>query len=386
MAINPVAKYYAEIDVLCMILLVSLAIKTHTSNFISSHKRYFQKVLLSNVILAASDLVWIFNNSFLPLMEVFPTTGVVLSYILNGLNVIAMVVLGMTWLLFSEAVLGNYVIRSRWQMLLVSSPVTVITLLVLTTEETGFMFYVSPQGEFTRGVGYALQVAFSLGYILVSVVRAFSYARRAQSLQARQKANSVASFVIAPVCAGIAQLILKDMPVLFIGTVVGLLNVYISLQEQQVLTDPLTGLNNRRLLDQKIEAAIEKQSVKSELYLLVIDADNFKAINDKFGHIEGDRALQMIAEALKQNSVKEDFICRSGGDEFVMLHRCLPEEDCSQLIGGINASLAARELPYRLTVSVGQTHYSPEMGSWKKFLDAADEEMYRVKAEKKIAR
>ena len=386
MAINPVAKYYAEIDVLCMILLASLAIKAHTSNFISSHKRYFQKVLLSNVILAASDLVWIFNNSFLPLTEVFPTAGVVLSYILNGLNVIAMVVLGMTWLLFSEATLGNYVIRNRRQMLLVTSPVMLITLLVLTTEETGFMFYVSPQGEFTRGVGYALQVAFSLGYILVSVVRAFIYARRAQTLQARQKANSVASFVVAPVCAGIAQLILKDMPVLFIGTVVGLLNVYISLQEQQVLTDPLTGLNNRRLLDQKIEAAIEKQSAKSELYLLVIDADNFKTINDKFGHIEGDKALMRIAEALKQNSVKEDFICRSGGDEFVMLHRAYAGDDCTRLINGINAVLQMQEYPYKLTVSIGKTRYTPDMNGWKQFLDAADEEMYRIKAEKNISR
>ncbi len=386
MAINPVAKYYAEIDVLCMILLVSLAIKAHTSNFISSHKRYFQKVLLSNVILVASDLVWIFNNNFMPLTEIFPTTGIVLSYIFNGLNVIAMVVLGMTWLLFSEAVLGNYVIRSQRQMLLVSSPVTVITLLVLTTERTGFMFYVSPQGEFTRGAGYALQVAFSMGYILISVIHAFIYARRAKTLQARQKANSVASFVIAPICAGIAQVCLQNMPVLFIGTVVGLLNVYISLQEQQVLTDPLTGLNNRRMLDQKIEAAIEKPGAKSKLYMLVIDADNFKTINDKFGHIEGDRALQTIAEALKQNSVKEDFICRSGGDEFVMLHRCLPEEDCSQLTDGINAFLAAQELPYRLTVSIGLVRYSPDMGSWKKFLDAADEEMYRVKAERKAGR
>lgn len=386
MALSMVAKYYAEIDILSMILLISLAFKAHASNFISSHKHYFQNVLLSNVVLAGSDLIWIFNNNFLSLTKVFPRIGVGLSYLLNGINVIAMVAMGMTWLLFSEAVLGSYVIRDRKKFMLTLTPVLVIALLVLTTKQTRLMFYISPEGKFTRGLGYALQVAVSLGYILISVIRAFMYARRAQSLQARQKANSIASFVIAPVCAGAAQVYLNDMPVLFIGTVVGLLHVYISLQEQQVLTDPLTGLNNRRLLDQKIDTAIQRQNDKSDLYLLVIDADNFKTINDKFGHIEGDKALMRIAEALKQNSVKEDFICRSGGDEFVMLHRAYAGDDCTRLINGINAVLQMQEYPYKLTVSIGKTRYTPDMNGWKQFLDAADEEMYRIKAEKNIAR
>ena len=386
MALSMVAGYYAEVDVLSIILLVSLAYKAQTSSFISSHRHYFVMVLVSNIVLAASDLVWIFNNGFLSLTEVFPNCGIALSWILNGLNGIFAAALGLTWLLFSEAILGNYLIRNRKKFILVLIPFILIVLLVLTTGYTHLMFSVSEDGVFTRGIGYALEVAVMFGYTFASVIHAFFFAKRAKTLQARQQASSIAHFVVAPVCAGVAQTFLSKMPVLFIGTVVGFLYVYISLQEQQVLTDPLTGLNNRRLLDQKIEAAIQKKSSKTELYLLVIDTDNFKSINDQYGHIEGDKALKIIADSLKESCGKEDFVCRSGGDEFIILHSAAVGDDCTKITSGIEKCLSSQNLPYPLTVSVGKQHYTPDMGGWKKFVDAADEEMYRVKEEKKAGR
>ena len=381
MALSIVTNYYIEVDVLCVILLVSLAIKTRTSNFISSQKNHFQAVLVSNIVLTASDMIWIYNNNFQSLLGDYPSFGITMSYIVNGINVVSSAMLGLTWLLFAEAVQGNYILHERkWRTLvLVFAPIIVLLMLTLTTKHTHLMFYVAKDGRFTRGAGYALQVAIAYAYMLLSVILAFRRARYAKTQQERNQSLSIASFAVAPFISGVAQMLLPQMSVLFIGTVVALLYVYISLQEQQVLTDPLTGLNNRILLDQKINAAISTWNGSSDLYLLVIDADNFKGINDKYGHIEGDRALITIADALRQNGEKEDFLCRSGGDEFVVLHHAAHGDDCSQFINGITEMLSMQKLPYKLTVSIGKQRYTPDMKMWKDFMDAADAEMYRVK-------
>lgn len=384
MALNIVTNYYVEIDILCIILLASLALKTRTSNFISSQKNHFEAVLVSNIILAASDLIWIYNNNFQSLPGSWPNHGITISYIVNGINVISSAMLGLTWLLFAEATQGNYILHERkWRTLVLAfAPVVVLLVLTLTTKHTRLMFYISEDGSFTRGTGYVLQVAISYCYMFLAVILAFRRARHAKTQQKRTQSLSIASFAVAPFVSGVAQMLLPQMSVLFVGTVVALLYVYISLQEQQVLTDPLTGLNNRLLLDQKIDAAISTWNEKSELYLLVIDADNFKGINDKYGHIEGDKALKTIADALKQNSEKGDFLCRSGGDEFVVLHHAENGDDCSQFINGITKTLSMQKLPYKLTVSVGKCCYTPDIKNWKDFMDAADAEMYRVKGRK----
>ena len=386
MATKMIANYYAEVDILCIILLIMLTYKAYTSNFITSHKQYFSFVLLSNIVLAASDLIWIFNNGFYSITETFPARGITLSYIFNGLDIVSLSLLGMTWLLFAEVIQGNYLIRSRTGFIAVLLPVVIITALVATTKHTGFMFHVSEQGEFTLGPGYVLQVAIPYGYMFVSLVFALRRTRRAKSQQARRQSLSIVSFAVAPTCAGVAQIILQDMSVLFVGTVVALIYVYISLQEQQVLTDPLTGLNNRRMLDQKITEAIIEQNEGSKLFLLVIDVDNFKEINDRYGHIEGDRALQIVAEALKYNCDKDDFICRTGGDEFVILHHADPEDECVRIIDGITKMLSDADAPYDLTVSIGKQCYTHDMKNWKSFMDAADEEMYRIKCDKKTTK
>ncbi len=382
MATKMIANYYAEVDFLCIILLIMLAYKTRTSNFTASQKQYFSLVLLSNIVLAASDLIWIFNNGFYSLTETFPVHGVVLSYIFNSMDAVSISLLGMTWLLFSEVIQDNYLIRSRMKFIIAMLPVVIITILVITTGHTGFMFQISKQGAFTRGPGYILQVIIPYGYMFVSLALALRRARNARTQQARRQSLSIVSFAVAPVCAGVAQMLLPEMSVLFVGTVVALIYVYISLQEQQVLTDPLTGLNNRWLLDQKITDAITDQNARSGLFLLVIDVDNFKEINDKYGHIEGDRALQLVADALKHNAGRGDFICRSGGDEFVILHHADPKDECSRIIEGITQMLSKADLPYTLTVSIGKQRHTHDMKTWKEFMDAADEEMYRIKGKK----
>jgi diguanylate cyclase (GGDEF)-like protein len=90
-------------------------------------------------------------------------------------------------------------------------------------------------------------------------------------------------------------------------------------------SDPLTGLSNRRMLDEHIRLArarCERQG--SMLAVMLFDLDNFKGVNDGFGHAMGDRLLERVAQAIQRSCREQDFLARIGGDEFVLLVEGLP--------------------------------------------------------------
>ena len=143
------AKYYIEIDALCIIILGFLFVRTLMSNFVRRQKVYFVNVLLCHIVFSASDLVWVFNNDFIHLMDAFPTNGVAVSYVLNSLNVIFSAITGLTWMLFSLAMQGIYILKNKKKAAIILLPAVILIALTVTTKQTHFMFYVSEQGEFT---------------------------------------------------------------------------------------------------------------------------------------------------------------------------------------------------------------------------------------------
>jgi two-component system cell cycle response regulator len=159
--------------------------------------------------------------------------------------------------------------------------------------------------------------------------------------------------------------------------------------EQLALTDPLTKVLNRRALTDRLAAEMGRVNrYESTVSLLLIDLDHFKRVNDNYGHLVGDDVLTEMA-GLLQNAVRAvDVVARYGGEEFVVV---LPET------GSPGASRFAERLrevieahPFsrgagstlRLTASIGVATYpSPNLETVEAFLAAADQALYRAKAE-----
>ncbi len=111
------------------------------------------------------------------------------------------------------------------------------------------------------------------------------------------------------------------------------------------LTDPLTGVFNRRYFDYHLPQLLRRCfEVNKTLGLLVIDADHFKSVNDRFGHDAGDKVLQELALRLLNNLRPSDFVARYGGEEFVVV---LPETD----------SPTAQSIGERLCEAVGKVPF-----------------------------
>jgi diguanylate cyclase (GGDEF)-like protein/PAS domain S-box-containing protein len=152
------------------------------------------------------------------------------------------------------------------------------------------------------------------------------------------------------------------------------------------LTDQLTGIYNRRgfLNLSEHQLRIAKRN-NTGLYLLYLDLNNLKVINDQYGHKEGDNALRQIAQILKNTYRESDVIARIGGDEFaIIMHEGKTEGSKDRIIARLEQALKEQNSKmrnqYELSASIGVAYYDPQNPqTLDKLLNIADSMMYEQK-------
>lgn len=154
---------------------------------------------------------------------------------------------------------------------------------------------------------------------------------------------------------------------------------------QLALYDPLTGLPNRKLLDERLNQAIAKaKRNRSRIALLFIDLDKFKPVNDNFGHAYGDLLLKDVAKRLQTCMRESDTACRLGGDEFVALLSDIEDKAAAQNVA--NKILHQLTLPYEIaghvfdiSASIGAAVYPDDAPDSRTLIKCADMAMYDAK-------
>ncbi len=150
---------------------------------------------------------------------------------------------------------------------------------------------------------------------------------------------------------------------------------------EQAIHDPLTGLCNRRFLEENLRRELHRaRRGNSPLCVVMLDLDNFKLFNDTFGHDAGDALLRELAQVMRDKLRKSDICCRYGGDEFVLV---LPDSslaDTLQRVEQICAVMKETQIrPDMITVSAGIAAASEKGSTTAELLQAADTAMYAAK-------
>jgi diguanylate cyclase (GGDEF)-like protein len=154
------------------------------------------------------------------------------------------------------------------------------------------------------------------------------------------------------------------------------------------LTDPLTALPNRRRLQLHLEQEVAAARRGRPLTVVVFDIDNFKHLNDTEGHVTGDDILRAFSEVLVDENRAMNLVGRYGGDEFVSVLSDSDEAGAKQYLARVNARvLRDPDLsPHHISVSMGVAKFDSErMRTVDDLLRAADDDMYRAKAERRRA-
>ena len=155
---------------------------------------------------------------------------------------------------------------------------------------------------------------------------------------------------------------------------------------RQAVTDPLTGLYNRRVLDHWLNTEILlAQKADTPIALLMVDLDRFKEINDNYGHLVGDQVLARASAMLQESIRTDDIVIRFGGEEFAVLLRNAGLDQAAEVAERIRSRIALTDWSllgindHSLTVSIGAISYRGTIGDPNVLIAAADRLLYKAK-------
>lgn len=338
----------------------------------------FKVMLFVNIGLLSTDaFMWILDGTAFLGARVLNVLVTAIYYILQP-------AMCMLWVLYCEYKLTE----DRQQLIrllpICSLPLIVITILTVVSCFTPFCFYIDEYNRYSRQDYYIVFVLLCFWYFFYAFVLAMQVKKAEKKPKMKEITNFLLFYPVFPAIGVIIQTMFFGISIIWIGSVISLLIVYFNLQNAKITSDPLTGINNRRRFESFMEYKLRNRHGKSNLYLLMIDIDHFKSINDKYGHLCGDEAIKQTVKLLIKAIKRQDFIARIGGDEFVVVGERDTDAEIFETITAIRQEFEAfhetETQPYILSVSIGYSILSEEeTKSIDVLLAEADELMYREK-------
>ena len=290
------------------------------------------------------------------------------------------------WFYYIEIRVNSHRVENRRSLFLMMAPMLAVILIIVSSPITHFVFYYDEEGRYCRGPAYSIILIAALVYLVIATVHTYRGRSRVKTNPERKQYHHLMAFIIFPFLAGVIDFIYAHLPSMELVVMFGIVLIYLNLQHAQIYRDDLTGLNNRRLTDEYLSEHITLVSEESPLYCFMADIDQFKMINDRFGHLEGDRALQLVADVLRRyTEVEHYYISRWGGDEFMMIvddeNDFDPDEFRRRLDEDMQKVAADNGLQYEVKLSMGCVRcVDPDM-EVDTLIRLADKRMYADKSE-----
>lgn len=371
---------YAITEVYCAVFAATVWFRLN-SNIGSEHEvRQLRNMIYSYMGMLFGDILWaLMEDGIIRLPHL-------LNAFVNAVSIMSIVCGCYFWFRFIEDRVHFAFASNKTLDALLVVPLLAVCALDLVSIFTGWIFYIDAQGHYQSTSLFVIHTTVNYFYLVIPTVYSIYRAVRTRSKQDRSEYATYALYMIAPLLAGMLEEVFPHVPLLALNIFLMILILFLMIQNMRIYNDALTGLNNRRRLNQYLESSLPKASAEHPLLLFIMDINSFKSINDIHGHLEGDNALKVFADALKGIAAQYGaFAARYGGDEFCMVMDAAghsPQEITDELSARLQAGPVKRvsdHQSYVLTVSVGHTLCDRPENDPEPVLARADARLYENK-------
>lgn len=377
---------YIEVNTIALVMLVTMwyyVVGTHRVNE-TKKRQIFIKMLVTNGVILLSDIgIYLLRGRSASHWILITHVLCVVFFLMHGC-------FGYFWMQYSLQCLCPDYQPSKQLTVLLWAPQVLSSAIIIASPWTGWVYQISEENRYHRGPYMWVVMTLACVYWAASVV--LTVAEKINPKQIRE-ASVYCALLIFPLptfIGNLLQLRFYGMSIVWVCSAISLLILFINLQNNQLSRDMLTGLFNRRQTNMQLAWEMEHLPDSGyQLFLAMVDVDHFKNINDQCGHLAGDQAIIQVGKILRGSCRKKDFIGRFGGDEFVIIGHTTEAGDwqaIKETIQQKTAEVNAQQgLPYWISLSVGVTIYSRQDElTVDAMLSAADQAMYRVKAQRHL--
>ncbi len=369
--------YYLEINIICIIILMAIFDKFKDESFNNSSDKYYEKTLLATISFSLFALIsGIFNGTSYNFSQII----LIISHSLY---------------FFSESLIGyfytNYILKrinlqeKRQYKFILYIPLILSIFFLIINLTKKILFTISIDNLYSPGKYIYLYNLINVVYVLIIITYLISY--YFYNKNSKNEIKSLILFTLLPVVSAGIQNYNYGIILGQVGFTLSELLIYFNNQKKEANYDELTGVYNRRAFNKRANKIY--YSNKS-MFLMLMDADDFKIINDKYGHLEGDKALIQIAYILNRainNTHKNYSLARYGGDEFVIVGNIQNKDEVAQLITKIEEEEKKYNKEtnnkYNIKLSIGYALQNDNHTSVEDLIKEADALMYAKKRKRK---
>lgn len=362
---------------LLILVIIYFNIRKYGSNKDFEQKIY-SSLLFSNIAMLLVDLVRIYVDSRSD--SVMYGINVVFTTIM----IISTPMLPMLWTVYIDykIFLDKKRIKKNFKYILIPTGINLVfTIISLSGGINGKkIFFIDAENVYHRGDIYIIMVLASYIYLVYSFISLI----RNRSLVDESEYKSLRMFAIPPFIGGILQSLIFGLKLTWISMALSLLIIFLYIQNNLLHVDVLTGLYNRRNLEKHLKYIFSHTEKSRTIGGVLLDINDFKHINDSYGHDEGDLALVSVAEILRKGFKNDDFISRYAGDEFIVICEVENVPELRERIENLNKTIDEFNLnsgkPYKISMSKGYATFVSSCGvDYENFINHIDNLMYKDK-------
>lgn len=364
---------HVNIYAVMILLVVLLSLRKH-KDLKSMNNTYFIYLLILMIVALIADMISVVFNG---------KPGVWVGFSNNFFNMILYsigVFISFYWVLFVDHHIfkNNSHIKKIMPILVI--PVIINLILSILSMFHNIYFHIDLTNTYERGRFFILNFGINYAYFIYSIYLILRFSK----LIKKKDVIPLLLFPILPFLGSVIQIFFYGVLLIWPMGALSLMIIFIFIQSRLINIDALTELYNKREFNDYVMAVSKMNESKKMIGGIILDIDDFKNINDVYGHAKGDHVLMEFSNVLRQSFRRDDFIARIGGDEFAIMAEFEKQSDFDLLIERLRENIhlfnKSKVIDIEINASLGYEIYdSSKYNNFEDFILSLDRQMYQNK-------